>query len=131
MRHFILDNYRVAVVASLVAGLLSGCTALAVGGAAAGGYYVAKDKRPVGVIYDDTGITASINTKFLKDDLVSPIAVNVDTDNGVVTLKGTVDNPAVARRAYDLAYSVEGVTLVITNLSIRSEPMTSWGPVDK
>ena len=131
MRHFILDNYRVAVVTLLAAGFLTGCTALAVGGAAAGGYYVVKDQRSVGVIYDDAGITASINTKFLKDDLVNPVAVNVDTVNGEVTLKGTVDNPAVARRAYDLAYSVEGVTLVISNLTIRSEPMTSWGPVDK
>ena len=132
MRHYIImDNYRVGVVALLVAGLLNGCTALVVGGTAAGGYYVVKDKRTVGEIYDDAGITTSINTKFLKDDLVSPIAVNVDTDNGVVTLKGVVDDPATARRAYDLAYSVEGVTLVISNLTIRSEPMTSWGPVNK
>ena len=129
-----MDNYRAGVMALLAAGLLNGCAALTVGlvgGAAAGGYYVAKDQRTVGEIYDDAGITTSINTKFLKDDLVSPIAVNVDTDNGVVTLKGTVDNLAAARRAYDLAYSVEGVTLVITNLTIHSEPMTPWGPVNK
>lgn len=126
-----MDNFRTGIVALLAAGLLNGCTALVVGGTAATGYYVVKDKRTVGVIFDDAGITTSINTKFLKDDLVNPIAINVDTDNGVVTLKGTVDNPTVARRAYDLAYSVEGVTLVITNLTIRSEPMTSWGPVYK
>jgi len=128
-----MDNYKVAVVALLLAGLLNGCTALVVGGAAtaAGGYYVATDERTVGAMYDDVGITASINTKFLKDDLVSAIAVNVDTDNGVVTLKGAVDDPSTARRAYDLAYSVEGVTLVVSNLTIRSEPMTSWGPVNK
>jgi len=40
-----LDNYRVGVVALLVAGLLNGCAALVVGGAAAGGYYVEKDRR--------------------------------------------------------------------------------------
>lgn len=115
----------------LVAGLLNGCAALVVGGAAAGGYYVEKNKRTMAEIYDDAGITASINSKFLKDSLVSAVAVNVDTEYGEVTLKGTVDNPAVARRAYDLAYSVEGVTRVISELTIRSEPMTPWGPVDK
>ena len=126
-----MGNYSVGVVALLVAGLLNGCAALVVGGAAAGGYYVEKNKRTMAEIYDDAGITASINSKFLKDSLVSAVAVNVDTEYGEVTLKGTVDNPAVARRAYDLAYSVEGVTRVISELTIRSEPMTPWGPVDK
>ena len=126
-----MDNCRVCIVALLVAGLLNGCAALVVGGAAAGGYYVVKDKRTMAEIYDDAGITTAINSKYLKDDLVSAVAVNVDTEYGEVTLKGTVDNLAVARRAYDLAYSVEGVTLVISNLTIRSEPMTSWGPVNK
>ena len=126
-----MDNYSAGVVVLLVAGLLNGCAALVVGGAAAGGYYVEKNKRTMAEIYDDAGITASINSKYLKDGLVSAVAVNVDTEYGEVTLKGTVDNPAVARRAYDLAYSVEGVTRVISELTIRSEPMTPWGPVDK
>ena len=126
-----MGNYRMGIVVFLVAGLLNGCAALVVGGAAAGGVYVANDERTAGEIYSDASITASVNTKFFKDDLVSAIAVNVDTDNGVVTLKGTVDNPAAARRAYDLAYSVEGVTLIISKLTIRSEPMTPWGPVDR
>ena len=87
--------------------------------------------RPRAEITDDASITASINSKFLSDDLVSPFAVNVDTHKGVVTLHGTVDNPAAARRAYDLAYSVGGVAGVISQLTTRSEPMTPWGPVNK
>jgi hyperosmotically inducible protein len=118
-------------VALLVAGLLNGCAALVVGGVAAGGYYVVKDERSLAEITDDAGITASINSKFLTDDLVSPIAVNVGTHKGVVTLHGTVEHPAAARRAYDLAYSVKGVTRVFSKLSIRSQPMTPWGPVNK
>ena len=126
-----MDKCRVCIVALLVAGLLNGCAALVVGGTAAGGYYVVKDKRTMAEIYDDAGITTAINSKYLKDDLVSAVAVNVNTEYGEVTLKGTVDNLAVARRAYDLAYSVEGVTRVISELTIRSEPMTPWGPVSK
>ncbi len=126
-----MDTSRVCVAAVLLAALLSGCAAVAVGGAAAGGYYVAKDKRTMAEMTDDASITALINSKFLSDDLVSPFAVNVDTYKGVVTLQGTVDNPAAARRAYDLAYSVGGVTGVISQLTIRSDPMTPWGPVNK
>ena len=126
-----MDDFRVGIMVLLLAALLSGCAAVAVGGAAAGGYYVAKDKRTMAEMYDDASITTSINSKFLSDDLVSPFAINVDTDKGVVTLRGTVDNPAAARRAYDLAYSVGGVSGVISQLTIRSEPMTPWGPVNK
>ena len=126
-----MDHYRLFVVALLLAGLLNGCAVLVVGGAAAGGIYVLKDDRSFGEITADTKITTSVNTRFFKDDLISPIAINVDTFRGVVTLHGTVDNPAEARRTYDLAYSVEGVTQVISKLNIRSEPMSSWGPVDK
>jgi hyperosmotically inducible protein len=126
-----MDTSRVTVVALLLVALLSGCAAVAVGGAAAGGYYVAKDKRTMAEMTDDASITALINSKFLGDDLVSPFAVNVDTYKGVVTLQGTVDNPVAARRAYDLAYSVGGVTGVISQLTIRSDPMTPWGPVNQ
>ena len=123
--------FKPAMVLLLVAGLLSGCAALVVGGAGAGGYYVAKDKRSLGVITSDAGITSSINRKYLQDDMVSAIDINVDTHQGVVTLKGAVDNPEAARRAYDLAYSVEGVTQVISKLTIRSQPMSPWGPVSR
>ena len=126
-----MDTSRVTVVALLLVALLSGCAAVAVGGAAAGGYYVAKDNRTMAEMTDDASITALINSKFLGDDLVSPFAVNVDTYKGVVTLHGTVDNPVAARRAYDLAYSVGGVTGVISQLTIRSDPMTPWGPVNQ
>ena len=79
----------------------------------------------------DAKITSSINTKYLQDDMVSAIDINVDTHKGVVTLKGSVDNHQAARRAYDLAYSVEGVTQVISKLTIRSAAMSPWGPVDR
>jgi hyperosmotically inducible protein len=124
-------NPVLGVAVLLIAGSLNGCVALVAGGSAAGGYYVAKDKRTIAVIADDASITSSINVKFLKDDLVSPVAINVDTYEGVVTLQGMVDNPVEARRAYDIAYSVEGVKQVISKLTIRSEAMTPWGPVDK
>jgi hyperosmotically inducible protein len=124
-------NPGLGVAVLLIACMLNGCVALVAGGGAAGGYYVARDKRTMSEITDDASITSAINVKLLKDDLVSPVAVNVDTYKGVVTLQGMVDNPEAARRAYDLAYSVEGVKQVISKLTIRSQAMTPWGPVDR
>ena len=126
-----MNTFRLGVVMLLVAGSLQGCAILVVGGAAGGGYYVAKDKRSINEITADARITYAINAKYLKDDLVSPVDVDVDTYEGVVTLQGMVDNPATARRAYDLAYSVEGVKQVISKLTIRSQAMTPWGPVER
>jgi hyperosmotically inducible protein len=126
---FFMINHWLRVVLLLAAALHSGCAAVVVGGAAAGGYYVASDQRSLAEITSDAGITSAINAKFIQDDLVSPVAVNVDTYKGVVTLQGTVDSPLAARHAYDMAYSVDGVTQVFSKLTIRSAPMTPWGPV--
>jgi len=131
MECYFLMYPRLGVALLLIACLLTGCVAMVAGGAAAGGYYVAEDKRTIAVITDDASITSSINVKFLKDDLLNPMAINVDTYKGVVTLQGMVDNPEAARRAYDIAYSVEGVKQVISKLTIRSEAMSPWGPVDR
>ena len=127
-----MKSHKLGVVVVLLAVFLNGCAAVAVGGAAAGGYYyVARENRSVAEVTADARITSTINVKFIGDDLVSPFAVNVNTHKGVVTLQGTVDNPVAARHAYDIAYSVEGVSRVISKLTIRSEPMTPWGAVDK
>ena len=100
---YIMKMLELTMVILLVAGLLNGCAALVVGGAGVGGYVVAKDKRSISEMTSDASITSSINTKFLQDDMVSAVAINVDTHKGVVTLKGAVDTYEAARRAYDLA----------------------------
>ncbi len=107
------------VLLGLSAGvLLSGCGALVVGGAAAGGYYVGKDERSIGQISEDATITSSINAKYVKDDLVSALDINVDTRNGVVTLYGSVSSSAVAARAVQLARGVKGVKQVHSKLTV-------------
>lgn len=98
--------------------LLSGCAAALVGGAAAGGYYVGTDERDVGQITKDASITASINTKFVRDDYIKTFDINVDTYNGVVQLYGNVDSNKVAKRAVQLATSVKGVKKVESKLVV-------------
>ena len=106
------------VLISLAAMTTSGCGALVVGGAAAGGYYVGKDDRSVAWISEDAAITSRINTRYVKDDLVSAMDVNVDTRNGVVTLYGPVPSAAAAERAVSLARGTRGVKQVVSRLTI-------------
>lgn len=114
-----MNLFRSVMTLLLLTGVLNGCAALVIGGAAAGGYYVAKDERSVGDITDDATITSTINTRFVRDDLVSAIDINVDTYEGVVTLTGTVDSPAASVRAMQLARSTKGVKRVNSKLTVK------------
>ena len=107
------------IVAILLCALpLSGCVLLAFGAGAGGGYYVAKDERSFGRIVDDASITGSVKTKLIKDAEVDAIDINVDTDRGVVTLHGHVPSQRVAKRAVDLAGTVNGVHRVKSKLVV-------------
>lgn len=109
--------------------LFTGCAVLAIGGAGAGGYHVAKDKRTFEEITADAKITSSINREYLKDDLVPTMSVDVDTFLGVVTLHGMVDNQEEAGRAIEIALDAEHVIEVISNLVIRNQALSPRGVV--
>ena len=73
---------------------------------------------------DDAAITASVQGKLLTDDKLSNSSrISVDTDQSVVTLRGTVRSIEEKRRAEDLAQQVAGVTRVDNNISIKSITM--------
>ncbi|MEM7083591.1 MAG: BON domain-containing protein [Pseudomonadota bacterium] len=115
---------RIALLLLLSAGLvgLSGCAALLIGGAAAGGYAVGKDERPAKQILDDGTITASIKTRFAADKYVSALAIDIDTYDGVVTLNGTVGSYVEQQRAEDIARDIVGVKSVVNKLVLRRAP---------
>ena len=66
----------------------------------------------------DPGITTAVKTKFLAEPGVSGLNINVDTNNGVVTLKGTVKSKAEADKAIAIARRSAGVKSVVNNLRI-------------
>ena len=101
---------------------LGGCTALVVGGAAAGGYAVGKDDRGVGTIVDDGTITASVKTKLIADKYVKAFSIDVDTYEGVVTLAGTVTSYVARSQAEKLAGEVDGVSSVVNNIQVAVDP---------
>ena len=75
-----------------------------------------KDKDVV-----DPWVTTKVKTKILADDLLDKSEINVDTTNdGVVTLKGTVPSVAAETRALELARTTEGVRTVVDRLEVKA-----------
>jgi hyperosmotically inducible protein len=72
----------------------------------------------VGNITGDAGITSAVKAKLLADSMVSGLRIDVDTNDGVVTLTGTVKSKAEADRAMMLARNTENVTRVVNNLKV-------------
>jgi hyperosmotically inducible protein len=67
----------------------------------------------------DAGITSKVKTKFLADTGVSGLKIDVDTNDGVVTLTGTVPTEAEKRRAMELARQTDGVKSVVDKLKVE------------
>ena len=98
---------------------MPGCTSMVVGGAAAGGYATANDGRSASPATDDASITSTINTRFVRDDRVRAVEIQVETRQGVVTLTGVVDSPEASLRALQLARSTPGVRRVDSRMKVR------------
>ena len=69
-------------------------------------------------ITGDPGITSAVKAKLLADSTVSGLRIDVDTENGVVTLTGDVKSKAEADRAVMLARNTDGVTRVVNHLKV-------------
>ena len=68
---------------------------------------------------DDAAITTSVKTKLAADKVSSLTRVDVDTNNGVVSLNGMVDSSAQKARAQELASQANGVSKVVNNLQVQ------------
>lgn len=106
-------------IAVLALFLLSGCTALVVGGAAAGGYQLGKDEREPAVVASDSAITTKIKGKYVVDSAVSVFNISVRTYAGVVTLTGTVGNYVARDQAGRIAKGTKGVAAVNNQIVVE------------
>jgi osmotically-inducible protein OsmY len=70
---------------------------------------------------DDATITTKVKTAVLAEPGLKTLQIDVDTKNGVVTLAGTVDTPALKDRAQQVAQSVNGVQSVNNNLTVKTQ----------
>lgn len=75
--------------------------------------------------HSDAAITTSVRAKYYADDSVRSRNIDVTTEDGVVTLRGTVDSEAAKDQAVKLAQSVEGVSRVDDQLRVGAETETA------
>jgi osmotically-inducible protein OsmY len=99
--------------------LLSGCTALVVGGTGSGGYQAGEDKRDAAVQASDSAISAKINGRYGSDSAVNDFNIGVRTYEGTVTLTGTVGNFAARDQAGRIAKGTDGVVIVNNQIVVE------------
>lgn len=68
----------------------------------------------------DAWITTKVKTDLLATEGVSGTTINVDTRNGVVTLRGSVKSQAEADKAVSVAKGIKGVTSVTSELKVST-----------
>jgi hypothetical protein len=67
----------------------------------------------------DAAITAAVKADLLKDPDVSALKIDVDTRDGVVTLKGQAESDAARSRAETIAQQAKGVREVKNRLVVK------------
>jgi osmotically-inducible protein OsmY len=70
----------------------------------------------------DTAVTTQVQAKFLNDPMIKARRINVQTQEGGVTLSGSVMSKAESDKAEELAKDTEGVKRVVNNLIVETRP---------
>jgi hypothetical protein len=71
-----------------------------------------------GVIIDNARVVAVIKTKLVGDRQLSARQITVVSEQGIVTISGTVPSAELIGRAITLALDTEGVTQVVSLLTV-------------
>jgi hyperosmotically inducible periplasmic protein len=74
--------------------------------------------KKTGNVIKDSWITMKVHSQFIPEDTLEGSDINVDTNKGVVTLKGTVASEAGRDRAIAIAKATDGVKNVTNQLRI-------------
>jgi hyperosmotically inducible protein len=65
-----------------------------------------------GDVIDDSLITTKVKSSFVADSAVSALDISVETNQGVVSLTGLVNNETERQRAVQIAQETSGVKKV-------------------
>jgi osmotically-inducible protein OsmY len=77
--------------------------------------------RTPGTQVDDAAITAAVKAKLAADGDINPFNIDVDTNEGVVTLQGRVEKEAARSKAEELARETDGVKRVINLVKVGGD----------
>lgn len=78
--------------------------------------------EPAGQQVDDAALTTKVKAKLTADPDVNPFEIDVDTTDGVVTLRGRVEESSDRRVAGRLARETEGVRSVRNEITVGEDP---------
>lgn len=81
--------------------------------------------RPIDQQIDDSNLTTSIGAKYALDSEIDRYRIDIDTINGVVTLRGSVADAEQRSDAERIARSTEGVRDVVNDLEVEAKPRTA------
>jgi osmotically-inducible protein OsmY len=98
---------RFFMVAFVAVAVLSGCQSMT--------------GKTAGENVDDAALTTAVKAKLAGERAVTMTRIDVDTNRGVVSLNGVVDDPALKARAEELAKQVKGVRGVVNNLQVQAK----------
>lgn len=68
----------------------------------------------------DAAITARVNAALMSDSQLSGLRIEVHTQNGTVTLRGSAPDALAIARATELASGVEGVISVVNEIKVTT-----------
>ena len=112
-----LTPRRVVSAAFLLASVaVSGCVGVAVGAGATAGT-AAMQERGLGTAINDTVIAAKINAAYLEHDVDYKL-IAIKVHEGRVLLTGTAPKPRDRVAAVRYAWTIDGVTAVINEISV-------------
>jgi len=77
--------------------------------------------QTAGTQVDDAAITISVKAKLAADGDINPFNIDVDTNEGVVTLQGRVEKEAARTKAELLARETDGVRRVINLVKVGDQ----------
>lgn len=95
---------------------LTGCMAVALGGAAATGFIIGEDRRTLGTITEDQGI--EIRSANRIEEKVRDAHINITSYNRAVLLTGEVPSEAAKTDAERITRAVENVRNVYNELQV-------------
>jgi osmotically-inducible protein OsmY len=77
--------------------------------------------RTAGTQVDDAAITAAVKAKLAADGDINPFNIDVDTNEGVVTLQGRVDKEEARTKAEQHARETDGVRRVVNLVKVGDQ----------
>jgi len=85
------------------------------------GMVACSSNRTPGTQVDDAAITAAVKGKLAADTDINPFNIDVDTNEGVVTLQGRVEKEEARTKAEQLARETDGVSRVINLIKVGDQ----------